>query len=155
MERVIEVRLATDAREIGSGEAQTVRATSDKLLARSDDCRAPEVVSAARRVGRVDVSALAEALGVTAETVRRDLTLLERRGTLHRVHGGAIPVERIEAEPALATRATRKAAETGPDGAIPSHGTLALERQHIPADRAAGNADPDSAPAPVWLEQQA
>ena len=50
---------------------------------------------------------------------------------------------------------TRKAAETGPDGAIPSHGTLALQRQHIPADRAAGNADPDSAPAPVWLEQQA
>ena len=49
MERVIEVRLATDAREIGSGEAQTVRATSDRLLARSDDCRAPEVVSAARR----------------------------------------------------------------------------------------------------------
>jgi xylose isomerase len=36
VERVIEVRLATDAREIGSGEAQTVRATSDKLLARSD-----------------------------------------------------------------------------------------------------------------------
>jgi DeoR family fructose operon transcriptional repressor len=69
------------------------------------------IVSAARRVGRVDVAALAEALGVTAETVRRDLTLLERRGTLHRVHGGAIPVERIEAEPALATRATRKAAE--------------------------------------------
>jgi hypothetical protein len=49
VERVIEVRLATAAREIGSAEAQTVRATSDRLLARSDDCRAPEVVSAARR----------------------------------------------------------------------------------------------------------
>jgi len=48
---------------------------------------------------------------------------------------------------------TRNAAETGPDGQIPSHGTLALDRQHIPADRAAGNADPDSAPAPAWLEQ--
>ncbi len=48
---------------------------------------------------------------------------------------------------------TRKAAETGPDGHIPPHGTLALQRQHIPADRVAGNADPDSAPAPAWLEQ--
>ena len=48
---------------------------------------------------------------------------------------------------------SRKAAETGPDGHIPPHGTLALQRQHIPADRAAGNADPDSAPAPAWLEQ--
>ena len=46
-----------------------------------------------------------------------------------------------------------KAAETGPDGHIPPHGTLALLRQHIPAERAAGNADPDTAPQPVWLEQ--
>lgn len=48
---------------------------------------------------------------------------------------------------------THKAADTTPDGAIPAHGTLALQRQHIPADRTAGNADPDTAPAPVWLEQ--
>jgi NADH-quinone oxidoreductase subunit E len=50
-------------------------------------------------------------------------------------------------------RPTRKAAEAGPDGEIPPHGTLALQRQHIPADRAAGNADPDGAAAPIWLEQ--
>ncbi len=43
MERVIEVRNATPAREIGSGEAQTVRATRPRLLARSEDCRAPDV----------------------------------------------------------------------------------------------------------------
>lgn len=48
---------------------------------------------------------------------------------------------------------TRKAAATGADGHIPPHGTLALQRQHIPADRVAGNADPDTAPAPPWLEQ--
>ncbi len=48
---------------------------------------------------------------------------------------------------------TRKAAESGPEGQIPPHGTLALQRQHIPADRVAGNADPDRASAPVWLEQ--
>jgi len=34
---------------------------------------------------------------------------------------------------------------------IPPHGTLARIRQHIPADRAAGNADPTSAPEPSWM----
>ena len=50
----------------------------------------------------MDVMALAEGLNVTAETIRRDLTALERAGVLRRVHGGAIPVERIGFEPALA-----------------------------------------------------
>ncbi len=34
---------------------------------------------------------------------------------------------------------------------IPPHGTLARVRQHIPADRAAGPADPAGVPEPVWL----
>ena len=34
---------------------------------------------------------------------------------------------------------------------IPDHGTLARIRQHIPADRAAGPADPAGIPEPVWL----
>jgi DeoR family fructose operon transcriptional repressor len=41
---------------------------------------------------------------VTAETIRRDLTILERHGMVRRVHGGAIPVERLGFEPAFATR---------------------------------------------------
>ena len=45
---------------------------------------------------------LAQDLGVTSETIRRDLTVLERAGVLRRVHGGAIPVERLGFEPALA-----------------------------------------------------
>ena len=39
---------------------------------------------------RVSVSQAAETFGVTTETVRRDLALLERQGILHRVHGGAV-----------------------------------------------------------------
>lgn len=42
-------------------------------------------------------------------------------------------------------RAGRRADE------IPPHGTLARIRQHIPADRAAGPADPAGVPEPVWL----
>ena len=41
--------------------------------------------------GRLAVTAVAEQFGVTTETVRRDLALLERAGLLRRVHGGAVP----------------------------------------------------------------
>ncbi|MBE1489851.1 DeoR/GlpR family DNA-binding transcription regulator [Plantactinospora soyae] len=66
--------------------------------------RQQEILRLARAEGRVDVMALAEGMNVTAETIRRDLTVLERAGVLRRVHGGAIPVERIGFEPALAAR---------------------------------------------------
>ena len=41
--------------------------------------------------GRLAVTAVAEEFGVTTETVRRDLALLERAGMVRRVHGGAVP----------------------------------------------------------------
>jgi DeoR family fructose operon transcriptional repressor len=66
--------------------------------------RQQEILLQARAEGRVDVTALADSFAVTAETIRRDLTTLERAGVLRRVHGGAIPVERIGFEPALAAR---------------------------------------------------
>ncbi|PRI10028.1 DeoR/GlpR family DNA-binding transcription regulator [Leucobacter massiliensis] len=69
------------------------------------------ILDAARSLGRVEVSGLAEQLDVTAETIRRDLTALERRGLLKRVHGGAIPAETERPELALAERIGRRAAE--------------------------------------------
>lgn len=63
------------------------------------------IVERARAAGRVDVAGLAAELAVTPETVRRDLTALERQGLLRRVHGGAIPVERLGFEPAVTARA--------------------------------------------------
>lgn len=68
------------------------------------DERHQEIVRLARANGRVDVTALADGFAVTAETIRRDLTQLERAGVLRRVHGGAIPVERLGFEPAVAAR---------------------------------------------------
>ena len=41
--------------------------------------------------GRLSVNALAAEYAVTTETVRRDLSVLERAGILRRVHGGAVP----------------------------------------------------------------
>jgi DeoR family transcriptional regulator, fructose operon transcriptional repressor len=66
--------------------------------------RQQEILRRARAAARVDVVTLAAELDVTTETIRRDLTALERAGVLRRVHGGAIPVERLGFEPALAAR---------------------------------------------------
>ena len=40
--------------------------------------------------GRLSVNELAESFQVTTETVRRDLSLLERAGLVRRVHGGTV-----------------------------------------------------------------
>jgi DeoR family fructose operon transcriptional repressor len=66
--------------------------------------RQQEILRRARADGRVDVVRLADELAVTSETVRRDLTVLERAGVVRRVHGGAIPIERLGFEPALSAR---------------------------------------------------
>lgn len=68
-----------------------------------------EIRTIARDQGRVEVRSLAERLNVTPETIRRDLTMLERRGVLRRVHGGAIPVERLAGESPVADREMRMA----------------------------------------------
>lgn len=47
------------------------------------------------REGRASVTELALELAVTTETVRRDLSTLERLGLVHRVHGGAVPANSI------------------------------------------------------------
>ena len=73
--------------------------------------RHQQILATARADGRVDVNRLAEDLDVTPETIRRDLTVLERHGLVRRVHGGAIPVERLGFEPGVADREGRFAGE--------------------------------------------
>lgn len=50
------------------------------------------ILKRVRDDGRVNVRELATWLRVTPETIRRDLSELERRSLVRRVHGGAIPV---------------------------------------------------------------
>jgi DeoR family transcriptional regulator, fructose operon transcriptional repressor len=55
--------------------------------------------------GRLSVNALATEYAVTTETVRRDLSVLERAGILRRVHGGAVPASALTAlEPKVGDR---------------------------------------------------
>lgn len=53
--------------------------------------RRRQIVEQVRGAGRVLVTELAEHFDVTPETIRRDLTALDRSGALRKVHGGAIP----------------------------------------------------------------
>lgn len=73
--------------------------------------RQQAIVAQARRDGRVDVATLAEAFNVTTETIRRDLSALERVNAVTRVHGGAIPVDRLGFEPGVARRSGVMVAE--------------------------------------------
>jgi DeoR family fructose operon transcriptional repressor len=110
--------------------------------------RHQQILDTARAHGRVEVAELARDLAVTPETVRRDLTALERRGVVRRVHGGAIPVERLGIEQGVADRETqaatqkdriaRAALEELPDGGsiiIDAGTTTARMAQLLPSDR--------------------
>lgn len=68
------------------------------------DQRRQYLVETLRRTGRVDANDIAGELGVTRETIRKDLIVLERQGLLRRVHGGAVPVAYLSYEPAVETR---------------------------------------------------
>ena len=66
--------------------------------------RQATILSTLRGRGQVRAVKLAEELGVTHETIRKDLMTLEDLGLLRRVHGGAVPVETLSYEPALGAR---------------------------------------------------
>ncbi|MGW2252591.1 DeoR/GlpR family DNA-binding transcription regulator [Kitasatospora sp. NPDC001660] len=68
--------------------------------------RKHRILTLARQQGRIEVTRVADELGVAQETVRRDLRVLEDRGLLHRTHGGAYPVESAGFETDLARRTT-------------------------------------------------
>ena len=94
--------------------------------------RQAAIIERARTEGRVDVGQLAVDFDVTPETVRRDLTALERHGLLRRVHGGAIPVERLGFEPGLQTRDATMASEKERIGRaalaeLPDEGAILLD----------------------------
>lgn len=57
------------------------------------------ILDGMHKTGSVSVDALAEQLNVTEVTIRRDLDALERKGLLHRTHGGAMPIQPLFYEP--------------------------------------------------------
>jgi DeoR/GlpR family transcriptional regulator of sugar metabolism len=61
--------------------------------------RLDQILVVLRDQGRVSVSELRERFGVSAVTIRNDLTTLERQGRLLRTHGGAVPCPNPSTEP--------------------------------------------------------
>lgn len=66
--------------------------------------RQSAILGTLRTRGQVRAVKMAEELGVTHETIRKDLLTLEAHGLLRRVHGGAVPVESLSFEPAIGAR---------------------------------------------------
>jgi DeoR family glycerol-3-phosphate regulon repressor len=63
---------------------------SDVGTARLVAARHRAILELARHTGSVSVDDLAKLLGVTPQTIRKDLNFLARRSMLARVHGGAV-----------------------------------------------------------------
>lgn len=61
--------------------------------------RLDQVLAVLRDQGRVSVSELCERFGVSAVTIRNDLTTLEKEGRLLRTHGGAMLKPDLSTEP--------------------------------------------------------
>ena len=75
--------------------------SEEKMLANE---RYDRIMNLLMKDGAVSRVKLAEMLGVTPETIRRDLNHMEAEGLLVRVHGGAIAKRSMELQSSLETR---------------------------------------------------
>lgn len=66
--------------------------------------RRSELLTHVREQGKLDVASLPSLLGVSGETIRRDLRILESQGLIRRAYGTAYPVESGAFESALTVR---------------------------------------------------
>ncbi len=84
--------------------------------------------------GRISVTELAQQYDVTTETVRRDLSSLERLGLVRRVHGGVVPPSALPLVEAgirerdqVNTEAKEQIARAALDRIPPAGGTILLD----------------------------
>lgn len=113
--------------------------------------RQQAIAGVVSREGRASVTELALELDVTTETVRRDLSALERLGFVHRVHGGAVPansvtvlevglsernVEQVEKKERIAVEAIRHLPSSGATLLFDAGTTTARLAARLPEDHA-------------------
>jgi DeoR family transcriptional regulator, fructose operon transcriptional repressor len=94
--------------------------------------RQRQIYRLALKNGSVDVSELAQLFEVTTETIRRDLSDLQERRLIRRVHGGAVPVERQFHEPMIDARDVLNAEQKTAIGRsacdqVPTSGTVIID----------------------------
>jgi DeoR/GlpR family transcriptional regulator of sugar metabolism len=73
--------------------------------------RRNQILELLQTKGGVRLSELSEVLEVSEMTVRRDLDVLEKEGTIERVHGGAVLAQRGAEEPGFDKKSLREQAE--------------------------------------------
>jgi DeoR/GlpR family transcriptional regulator of sugar metabolism len=73
--------------------------------------RKNEILNELKRTGKVKVPDLAKKFNISEETIRRDLTILEEKGALKKVYGGAIATSFKSGEPPFSQRTTVNQAE--------------------------------------------
>ena len=101
----------TEAMTYSEAEGMAADGKADRLPAA---LRHAHIMNAFEKNGFVSITTLADELGVSGMTVRRDLDLLGKRGLLERTHGGAIAptVQAFDQdEPAFEQRIRRHASE--------------------------------------------
>ena len=116
--------------------------------------------AALRGRGHVKAVQVAAEFGVTHETIRKDLMLLESHRLLRRVHGGAMPVESLSFEPSINERTTMAAEKKRiataaaelppPSGAVlfDSGTTTAALAANLPRESSLARG-----PDPLWLRR--
>lgn len=105
------------------------------------------LLDALRTFGRVNAAEAAAELRTSTETIRKDLIVLEQRGLLRRVHGGALHAESMTFEPDVAShqenleekaRIAARAVQEIPDGGailIDAGSTTRVFVEHFPNRR--------------------
>jgi DeoR family transcriptional regulator, aga operon transcriptional repressor len=68
-------------------------------MSKKTDLRGDQIMKALLRAGDISVLELAEQVGASSPSIRRDLARLEKRGLILRTHGGATLVEPLLYEP--------------------------------------------------------
>ncbi len=93
--------------------------------------RHQQILRTLRSAGQLRALDVAQELGVTHETIRKDLVQLEARGLLRRVHGGALPVETLSYEPSVAARtdllAEKRRIALAAAELVPSSGAILID----------------------------
>ena len=93
--------------------------------------RHAQIVDRLRSAGRVEIGGLSAELQVSGETIRKDLIQLEGLGLLRRVHGGAVPPDPLDHEPAVSRRSEQSAEKTRIARAalayLPERGSLVVD----------------------------
>ncbi len=109
------LRTLPDFTSLGAMNGQNIPSAGTGLPAE----RRSWVLQRLAESGVVRTQDVADGLGVSVETVRRDLAVLESEGMLERVHGGAASVGRRQvSEPAYGIRAQQGSAEKQAIGVV-------------------------------------